>query len=585
MLKILCSLFFMAGAFADTANEQGRTIVHILYYIAKDYAGAVQNKKILNQFEYDEQLEFVKTAKENVLAVQIEPQLKKEILERVTNLAVLIENLEDENRVASMALEAKALAVKIFALPIIPSRAPDLTNGGQIFAAKCVDCHGAKGDGGGAAGVGLTPKPTNFLDENIMKNATPFSAFNSVRLGITGTGMTANSDLSDQDVWDLSYYVVALRFAGADSSYKWLAMATWYLTQAENYYQLGDADSAKAVAIKAYLEGIEPVEPKIKATDPRLVAEIEESMNQVRSSIKSLESKEIVSKKIAVAKDVIGKIQKSFNEQDLTPAMAFASSLAILIREGFEAVLIVLALLSVLQAVGAQRAFIWVHLGWGGALVCGLGLWWLTGTVIDLGGVGRESMEAIASLLAVVILLYVGFWLHNQTEIHRWKAFIHARTKTIMEQRNLIGIALISFLGVFREAFETVLFLRALWLEANETAQASIAGGVVTAFVVVPGLTWVLFKMSRKLPIKKLFMVTSSVIGVLCVALAGKSLHAFQETGMVSVTVFPVSFRFEVLGIFPTYETLVGQLMIAILVVGLWFLGNRAPTSVTEKAI
>ncbi|MDZ4662581.1 MAG: FTR1 family protein [Pseudomonadota bacterium] len=572
-----------ASATASSDSEQGRLIVHILDYIAKDYGGAVQDKKILNQFEYDEQIEFVKAAKESVLALKIAPNLKKEVLDRVTSLALKIENLEDEKSVSTLAFDTKALAVKIFALPIIPASAPDLANGARIFAEKCASCHGASGDGSGAAGAGLIPKPSNFLDENTMEFATPFSAFNSIRLGITGTGMQGFKDLSDQNVWDLSYYVVSVRFAGADSSYKWLAMATWYLSQAESYYQLGDAHSAKAMAIKAYLEGIEPVEPKIKATDPNLVAEIEDAMNQVRGSIKNADSKELVSKKTLLAKEVIVKIQKSFSDQELTPGMAFASSLAILVREGFEAVLIVLALLSILQAVGAKRAYIWVHLGWGAALVCGLGLWWLTGTIIDLGGVGRESMEAIASLLAVVILLYVGFWLHSQTEIHRWKAFIHKRTKTIMEQKNLIGIALISFLGVFREAFETVLFLRALWLEGNESARASIVGGVATAFVVVLGLSWILFKMSRKLPIKKLFLVTSSVIAVLSVALAGKCLHAFQETGMVSVTVLPFSFRFEILGIFPTYETMAGQLLVALLIVVLWLLGNRVPDPIKVK--
>ena len=145
------------------------------------------------------------------------------------------------------------------------------------------------------------------------------------------------------------------------------------------------------------------------------------------------------------------------------------------------------------------------------------------------------------------------------TEIEKWKAFIDERVKQTLSSGNLIGLASISFFAVFREAFESVLFLSALTLEQGPTHKMAVAGGAVVSIALVIILAAVLLRYSVRLPIRKLFKYSSFAMGVLCVILAGKGLHALQEAGMLSVTAASLPVRFDLVGLYPFVETLVAQ--------------------------
>ena len=180
-------------------------------------------------------------------------------------------------------------------------------------------------------------------------------------------------------------------------------------------------------------------------------------------------------------------------------------------------------------------------------------------------------MEGGIALFAVVVLLYVGFWLHSKTEIHKWKEFIDVRVKHALNGGNLFGLAAISFFAVFREAFESVLFLSALTIEEGTRSKMAIASGAILAIVLVLVLAAVLLRYSTRLPIRSLFRYSSFVMGVLSVILIGKGIHALQETGLLSITRTPFSWRFDLLGFYPTLETVLAQAVIVGLVALLWY--------------
>src|SRR6185369_15891625 len=98
-----------------------------------------------------------------------------------------------------------------------------------------------------------------------------------------------------------------------------------------------------------------------------------------------------------------------------------------------------------------------------------------------------------------------------------------------LNKRNLMGLAFISFTAVFREAFETVLFLRALWIEGGMASKSAMVSGVVSSMALIFILSWAFLKYSASIPIKKLFDFSSSLMGVLAVILIGKGLHSLQE--------------------------------------------------------
>src|SRR5205823_2391174 len=113
-------------------------------------------------------------------------------------------------------------------------------------------------------------------------------------------------------------------------------------------------------------------------------------------------------------------IQQTFNQigalletETLTPWLAFLAAAAVVLREGFESILIIFAFLTFIRATGEKSVSKWIHFGWILALGAGVLTWFLAGTLIHLSGAKREVIEGMTTLLAVIVLLYVGFWLHR----------------------------------------------------------------------------------------------------------------------------------------------------------------------------
>jgi high-affinity iron transporter len=253
-------------------------------------------------------------------------------------------------------------------------------------------------------------------------------------------------------------------------------------------------------------------------------------------------------------------------------------TVGILLREGFEAVLILIALLAVIRASDSKDAARWVHAGWASALGVGVAAWFFSGWLMAISGAQREMLEGVTALLAVAVLLYVGFWLHSRTEITRWTQFIDVQVKSMLSGRNLWGLAAIAFMAVFREAFETVLFMRALTLEGGQTGVNAMLLGATLAIGGLAALSWLLLKYSARLPIRTIFTVSSALMVILAVILTGKGLHALQETGALSVSATPWRWSTDVFGVYASWQPLIGQVAIAAIVGLLWRIGSR-PTS------
>ena len=625
-ITVLISIL-IGAPIAQAANDHSpRFLVHLLDYLAKDYGGAVSNGKILSQSEYNEQVEFSSTA---LKTSQELPELKSnpEIVKEIEKLNQMILNKGDAPQVAALARSIQSKVIQIAKVEIAPTLWPSLKHGQALYAQTCFACHGNTGKGDGEAGKALKPRPANFLDDH-MKEISPFQAFNKIRIGVPGTGMTAYSAYSDKEVWDLAFYVVSLRhkkvgdllelskentdqhmlqLVATSSDQKLneelkdknkvaliaslrsnsnddegggnsLAIARTQLDGAAQDYKNGDSESAKTKALKAYLEGIEPIEPRLKATNAVAVSILEEKMAAVRSAIEMKKTPDEVATAILAAKAEIASSEKLLQSEKMSPWIAFLAAAAILLREGFEAVLVIIALLGVIRAAGSKRAALWVHGGWISALGLGVVAWFLSGWLMGISGAQRETLEGATSLFAVSVLLIVGFWLHSQTEIGRWKVFIHGKVQRALDGKNLYALASISFIAVFREAFETVLFLRAIWLEGGEDSKAALISGVVGSLTFVILLAWALLKYSAKIPIRKLFGVSSVIMLFLAFVLTGKGLHSFQETGKISITASQSLIHFDFLGLYPTWETLLSQILIFSLAIALWWFGKKPST-------
>ena len=613
-LSLIALIFTLASTFAQAEVKNPSMVVHLLDYLAKDYAGAVQNGKVVSQSEYNEQVEFADTALQSAKAIQDFNQ-DAAFIKEVESLNAKIKSKSDSSEVSTLARSLQVRAIQLAKIEIAPSDFPRISDGKLLFANNCAACHGAGGKGDGPAGKGLDPQPANFhLSEKKMESS-PFQYFNTIRLGVPGTGMPSFSQLSDKEVWALAFFVKSLGYTTSTQNEKpdlelqkiaslkdeqildmlsgtedqkkdllvkirtyepkslgdnhFVVVARTHLDQSFKHFQDKDFPSATSEALKAYLEGIEPLEPKIKANQDGLVEKIEGQMAAYRSALNAQTSVEEATEKYSAALATIKEVEDVTQKQEMSPQVAFSAAFAIFLREGFEAVLIIITLLGVIKAFGAKSAARWVHIGWISALGLGVLTWFASGLLVNLSGASREVLEGSISLFAVVVLLYVGFWLHRQTEVGRWTKFVKETVSEALEQKSLFVLCGISFMAVFREAFEVVLFIRAVWDDVGQSGHSSVGFGVVSAFVLIFAFSYYAVKFSQRIPVRQLFTVSSLIMAALAVMLTGKGIHSLQEAGIVGVKSF-FNIRVDLLGVYPTLQTLVGQVFILGLLYILW---------------
>jgi high-affinity iron transporter len=129
-------------------------------------------------------------------------------------------------------------------------------------------------------------------------------------------------------------------------------------------------------------------------------------------------------------------------------------------------------------------------------------------------------------------------------------------------------------MAVFREAFEVVLFLRAVLLESGGEHGWPVFGGVIMALFLVTLLSITMVRFSARIPIRQLFSISSGVMWVLAFMLLGKGIHSLQEAGLIPITEMPWNFRMDWLGVYPVAQSFVPQLMLVILAAFLW-LGSK----------
>lgn len=629
----------ISSASPDKSETTPRFVIHLLDYLAHDYGGAVEHGKVISQSEYSEQKEFVLKVYEVSEAL---PEIKSEqkIFEKITKLKKMIDTRAEAVDVGLLARDIQKDLIVIAKVSPAPDEWPNLSNGKKLFAQNCSTCHGQNGFGDGSGGEALTPKPANFHKKERMSEISAFHSYNTIRLGVPGTGMQGWNQFSDKEVWDLAFYVMSIRHQelanspeakklsnsdsvsleeaatlsdnelkekvqGKDDKEKSLAIALLrnkdqtpsggqYIGKAKsllndslvafNKKTPASRDEAKSLALRAYLDGIEPVEPMIKANNPLLVAEIETAMGKVRKIIADPNgTSEALSSQIAATQEIFSEVEETIQAKELSFGVAFSGAFAIILREGFEAVLIILTLLSVIKAFGNRKAALYVHAGWSSALFLGFVAWFLSGFLMKMSGASREVLEAVTSSVAVVILLYFGFWLHRQTEISRWKKFIHEKVQGAIDNKNLWALGSISFISVFREAFETVLFIRALWFQTNTDGKNAISLGLIAALALIFGFSYITLRYSKKLPVRELFKVSSILTSVLAFILAGKAVHSMQEAGILNSTMLPWNIRFDTIGLFPTWQTISAQVLTFMMAMMLINFNSRSSQAVKVK--
>jgi len=620
-------LFLSLSALTAFAKEDDHTIqsiIHLLDYISGDYPAAVQKHTIQNREEYSEMIEFSTALTRMCGELATEKHLQKaSFLDSAKRLNRMIKERYSPDAISGLSKSIKELVIKATGYAISPASWPDPSAGQVLYIQKCSSCHGSTGAGNGPFARSLNPPPANFLNDSIMNRITGVQAYNTISLGVKGTAMKGFKELSADKAWNLAFYVQSLRFKNIninktrlDTLYQTaiaevtlkdassltdrelmqkmsgslelkkeklaairlhipdkeaihsLQLAKAYLLEALQAYQQNDASGARQKALSAYLEGIEPVEAQLNASDANLMTRLEQKMLNVRSVIERHRTKAEVSQEINSALSLISEADGILKNTKVSFWLSFVLSASILLREGMEAFLIIAIMISIIKSTGKKKALIWLHGGWITALLAGLAGWYLADLILKISGQSREMLEGFISLFAVCVLTYVGFWLHSNSDVKKWKSFVEQKINLLLNKENMFGLAAFAFLVVFREAIESILFLKAIELEVDPRNQASIGLGVLTALTLIFFIAFLWIRYAQRIPVKQLFKYGSIMISVLAIIIIGKGVHSLQEAGLFAVHPFRFNITSDLLGIYPTMETIIAQGFLLFFIIG-----------------
>jgi high-affinity iron transporter len=641
MRILLCSFgLFLAMSSSLLAADESRRLVAVVDYIAGDYKNAVRAGAVINQDEYREMVEF--SARGVELAGQLRAAEKADragIEASVTELASHVNKKGDAKVLAELARQIKEKLLAAYNIVPYPRGFPALQAGRVLYGENCAACHGESGRGDGPSRETMKPKeppPANFTDPEIMATLSPFKVFNIVSFGIEGTAMASFSALSEEERWQVAFYIFSLRFAPDEAAAgKALFAATQTLSElkqlkelstqsdgelqaklsvrsrseseaarmlaylrrgaleegardpmiaarallreAAELYKHGDRQKAYQKAVDAYLDGFELLEPQLFAKDLSLGREIESGMGRFRNALKQGESVTAVDALYQEIDAGLDRAQQVLEGgEPVSRSYLFLNAMLIILREGLEGSLILAAILATLKVTGEKIATRYIHLGWILALVAGFVTWILAQTLLTISGSHRESLEGFTTILAALVLFYVGYWLHTKAEAVKWQQFIHETVHRALSGKRILALVGVSFFTVYREAFEVVLFYQALWLQ-NPGAPQPVVWGFFAGIAVLGLAIVALLRLGLKIPLKYFFGLTGGLLFLLAVVFAGQGVRALQTAGWFSVTPLRFPPPVSVLGLYPTVETLAAQLCVLILAGIFWIARQSQP--------
>ena len=233
----------------------------------------------------------------------------------------------------------------------------------------------------------------------------------------------------------------------------------------------------------------------------------------------------------------------------------------ILLREGLEAVLVLVALATFLVKSGNGAGLRWV---WSGALA-GLGASVALGAALHVFVSGlvnagnRELIEGVTGLFAAVMLLYVSFWLHDKASLEGWQRYVRERTSAALTSGGLFGLAVLSFLAVFREGAETILFYLGM---AASIATADLLLGLAAGAAGLAVLTLLITVAGLRIPMRPFFTVASVLVFYLCFKFLGTGVHALQVSGVLGPSSAGYLPAIDLFGVYPTWASTIPQLLV-----------------------
>jgi high-affinity iron transporter len=327
------------------------------------------------------------------------------------------------------------------------------------------------------------------------------------------------------------------------------------------------AEAAGDLAFDAYI-AFEPLESSARMRDPGLVADMERRFADFKGAVKA--------GNLDVAEAERGRIERGMPAilELATPTStwwgAFVESLIIIVREGFEAILVLGAIVAFLIKTGNRARLRDIWWGAGAGLAASALLAVLMRTALSAFPASRELLEGVTLLIAVVVLFSVSYWLISKVEGAKWQRFIRDKVNSALSHGGGLALGFVAFLAVFREGAETALFYQALFSRGTETL-TPVSLGLLLGFAALTVIFVLFYRFGLRIALRPFFAVTSGLLYYMALVFAGKGVAELQEADVLSRTPIPGFPHVDAIGLYPTAETLLAQgVLLALLVFALW---------------
>ena len=564
-------LSLVAAATLPAQENPAKRLSSIVGVAVEEYAKAVDERgKLISKDEFDETSGFLNDARQ--VATRLSGYDAAQSRAILDSMIAAVAGRQTPARVRELHQHFAASLGTAGAMDL-PRARLDTTEGHAIFARTCASCHGISGAGDGPAAQTLAPPPPAIGVRKLTPELTPTLAFNVIAAGVRGTAMPAYGGvLTPQQRWNIINYVYLLRgeklvlpiaradaagIRGDTASPVILAL----LDSALDFARKGQAAEAGDRAFDAYI-AFEPLETPARAKKPGLVATMERHFADFKGAVKRNDIAGAKSSRDAIADGLPSVID--LTQQPSTSWEAFFQSFLIILREGFEAILVIGAVVAFLLKTGHRERLRSIWLGIVLGLVASLATAVILKTLLAAMPASREIVEATTMLVAVVVLFSVSYWLISKVEAAKWQKFIREKVSSALEHGGGKALALVAFLAVYREGAETALFYQALFNEGPNVG-LPLALGIIAGFAVLAVIFTLFYRYGMRIPMRPFFTVTSILLYYMAFVFMGKGIRELQEGNILRITVLPGGPHVEAMGIYPSVETLTAQAILVAL--------------------
>ena len=323
------------------------------------------------------------------------------------------------------------------------------------------------------------------------------------------------------------------------------------LKKALTQFQAGQ-DSDAAATMKEFITIWPTIEGSVSTTNPSLYTKVESESPVIMVKGKDREYQEKLSSLIAELSQI--DTSASYNAFD---------AMLILLREGVEALLIVMALVTTLKAAKMRKGLKWVYGGAFAGIVASLLIAYILQIAFPAvtSGTNREIIEGAVGIFAVIMMILIGIWLHSKSSVKKWNIFMESQMQTVTKTGSFLSMFALTFLAVFREGAETVLFYVGI---LPRISSFDFVLGISLALLVLVVIAFVMNKASQFFLPHKVFFILTWMIYALAFKMTGVSIHALQLTNMIPNHLIAGIPSIDILGIYPSWA---GQALFILVVI------------------